>query len=86
MSPLDIKPIIDKAHQEKERQEYKSLFVQACELFSKGKMPYKYVAKKYNNNNSYERCVVVDNCQLNLSHLSKCPDNRKSNWGQQCSI
>jgi hypothetical protein len=39
ISPRDIKPIIDKAHQEKERQEHKALFVQAYELFSKGKKP-----------------------------------------------
>jgi hypothetical protein len=37
MSPRDIKPIIDKAYQEKERQEHKSLAVQAYELFFKGK-------------------------------------------------
>jgi len=39
ISPRDIKPIIDKAHKEKERQEHKALFVQAYELFSKGKKP-----------------------------------------------
>ncbi|MFL6391753.1 MAG: sigma factor-like helix-turn-helix DNA-binding protein, partial [Nitrososphaeraceae archaeon] len=39
ISPRDIKPIIDKAYQEKERQEHKALFVQAYELFSKGKKP-----------------------------------------------
>jgi hypothetical protein len=39
MSPRDIKPIIDKAYQEKERQEHKSIAVQAYELFSKGKTP-----------------------------------------------
>jgi hypothetical protein len=39
MSPMDIKVIIDKAFQEKERQEHKSLFVQAYELFSKDKTP-----------------------------------------------
>jgi hypothetical protein len=39
MSPRDIKPIIDKAFQEKERKEHKSLFVQAYELFSKRKTP-----------------------------------------------
>ncbi|MFL6344756.1 MAG: hypothetical protein ACJ71A_04855, partial [Nitrososphaeraceae archaeon] len=37
MSPRDIKPIIDKAYQEKERTEHKSAAVQAYELFSKGK-------------------------------------------------
>jgi hypothetical protein len=37
MSPRDIKPIIDKAYQEKERQVHKSLAVQAYELFFKGK-------------------------------------------------
>jgi len=37
ISPRDIKPIIDKASQEKERQAHKSLAVQAYELFSKGK-------------------------------------------------
>ncbi len=37
ISPRDIKPIIDKAYQEKERQPHKSLAVQAYELFSKGK-------------------------------------------------
>jgi hypothetical protein len=37
ISPRDIKPIIDKAYQEKERQAHKSLAVQAYELFSKGK-------------------------------------------------
>ena len=37
MSPRDIKPIIDKAYQEKERQAHKSLAVQAYELFFKGK-------------------------------------------------
>jgi hypothetical protein len=39
MSPRDIKPIIDKAYQEKERTEHKSVFVQAYELFSQGKTP-----------------------------------------------
>jgi hypothetical protein len=37
MSPRDIKPIIDKAINEKERQEHKSIAVQAYELFYKGK-------------------------------------------------
>ena len=37
MSPRDIKPIIDKAINEKERQEHKSTAVQAYELFYKGK-------------------------------------------------
>ena len=39
ISPRDIKPIIDKASQEKERQAHKSVFVQAYELFSQGKTP-----------------------------------------------
>jgi uncharacterized protein YoxC len=39
MSPRDIKPIIDKAYQEKERTEHKSLAVQTYQLFSKGKTP-----------------------------------------------
>src|ERR687885_557397 len=39
ISPRDIKPIIDKAYQEKERTEHKSLAVQTYELFSKGKTP-----------------------------------------------
>src|SRR6187200_1880480 len=37
ISPRDIKPILDKASEEKERQAHKSLAVQAYELFSKGK-------------------------------------------------
>jgi hypothetical protein len=38
ISPRDIKPLIDKAYQErKERQEHKSLAVQAYESSSKGK-------------------------------------------------
>jgi hypothetical protein len=37
ISPRDIKPIIDKASQEKERQAHKSLAVQAYELFFKGR-------------------------------------------------
>ena len=37
ISPRDIKPIIDKAINEKERQAHKSLSVQAYELFYKGK-------------------------------------------------
>jgi hypothetical protein len=37
ISPRDIKSIIDKAYQEKERQAHKSSSVQAYELFSKGK-------------------------------------------------
>jgi hypothetical protein len=37
ISHRDIKPIIDKASQEKERQAHKSLAVQAYELFFKGK-------------------------------------------------
>ncbi|MFL6425081.1 MAG: hypothetical protein ACJ71R_16015 [Nitrososphaeraceae archaeon] len=37
ISPRDIKPIIDKAINEKERTEHKSTAVQAYELFSKGK-------------------------------------------------
>jgi hypothetical protein len=39
ISPRDIKPIIDKAYQEKERQEHKALFVQAYDKFYKGKTP-----------------------------------------------
>jgi hypothetical protein len=39
MSPGDIKPIIDKAYQEQQRTEHKSLAVQAYQLFSKGKTP-----------------------------------------------
>jgi DNA-binding CsgD family transcriptional regulator len=39
ISPRDIKPIIDKAYQEKERQAHKSLSVQAYDLFSQGKTP-----------------------------------------------
>jgi DNA-binding CsgD family transcriptional regulator len=39
ISPRDIKPIIDKAYQEKERTEHKSTAVQAYELFYKGKTP-----------------------------------------------
>jgi hypothetical protein len=37
MSPRDIKPIIDKAINEKERTQHKTTAVQAYELFSKGK-------------------------------------------------
>ena len=37
ISPRDIKPIIDKAYQEKERTEHKLLAVQAYHLFSKAK-------------------------------------------------
>jgi hypothetical protein len=37
ISPRDIKPIIDKAINEKERREHKSTAVQAYELFSQGK-------------------------------------------------
>jgi hypothetical protein len=39
ISLRDIKPIIGKAYQEKERQEHKSLFVQAYDLFSQRKTP-----------------------------------------------
>jgi hypothetical protein len=39
ISMRDIKPILDKAYQEKERKEHKSISVQAYELFSKGKTP-----------------------------------------------
>jgi hypothetical protein len=39
ISPRDIKIIIDKAFQEKERKEHKSLAVQAYERFSEGKTP-----------------------------------------------
>src|ERR671933_433741 len=39
ISPRDIKPIIDKAYQEKERQAHKSLSVRAYEHFSQGKTP-----------------------------------------------
>jgi hypothetical protein len=39
ISPRDIKPIIDKAINEKERTEHKSTTVQAYELFYKGKTP-----------------------------------------------
>ncbi|HJT46891.1 MAG TPA: hypothetical protein VJ729_01825 [Nitrososphaeraceae archaeon] len=39
ISLRDIKPIVDKAYQEKERQEHKSLQVQTYELFSQGKTP-----------------------------------------------
>src|SRR6187200_56237 len=37
MLPRDIKPIIDKAINEKERTQHKTTAVQAYELFSKGK-------------------------------------------------
>ncbi|HYY50531.1 MAG TPA: hypothetical protein VE643_06635 [Nitrososphaeraceae archaeon] len=37
ISPRDIKPIVDKAIDEKERMQHKSTAVQAYELFSKGK-------------------------------------------------
>ncbi len=37
MSPRDIKPIIDKAINEKERTQHKTTAVQAYELFFKGK-------------------------------------------------
>jgi DNA-binding transcriptional regulator LsrR (DeoR family) len=37
MSVRDIGEIVNRAKQEKERQEHKALFVQAYELFSKGK-------------------------------------------------
>jgi hypothetical protein len=39
MSLRDIGEIINRARQEKERHEHKSLAVQAYELFSKGKTP-----------------------------------------------
>ena len=39
MSLRDIGEIVNRAKQEKERQEHKALFVQAYELFSKGKKP-----------------------------------------------
>jgi hypothetical protein len=39
MSVRDIGEIVNKAKQEKERQEHKSIVVQAYELFSKGKTP-----------------------------------------------
>src|ERR1051325_4605804 len=39
MSVRDIGEIVNKAKQEKERQEHKSIQVQAYELFSKGKTP-----------------------------------------------
>ena len=39
MSVRDIGEIVNRAKQEKERQEHKALFVQAYELFSKGKKP-----------------------------------------------
>jgi len=39
MSLRDIGEIVNRAKQEKERQEHKSLSVQAYELFSKGKTP-----------------------------------------------
>jgi hypothetical protein len=39
MSVRDIGEIVNKAKQEKERQEHKSIAVQAYELFSKGKTP-----------------------------------------------
>ena len=39
ISPRNIKPIIDKAYQERERTEHKSIAVQAYELFSKQKTP-----------------------------------------------
>jgi DNA-binding transcriptional regulator LsrR (DeoR family) len=39
MSVRDIGAIVNRAKQEKERQEHKSLSVQAYDKFSKGKMP-----------------------------------------------
>src|ERR687885_215755 len=39
MSVRDIGEIVNRAKQEKERQEHKALFIQAYELFSKGKKP-----------------------------------------------
>jgi DNA-directed RNA polymerase specialized sigma subunit len=38
-SPRDIGEIINREYKEKERQEHKSLFVQAYKLFSKGNTP-----------------------------------------------
>ena len=37
--PRDIKTIVDKASNEKERQQHRSLSTQAYQLFSKGKRP-----------------------------------------------
>ena len=39
MSLRDIGEIVNRAKEEKERQEHKSLFVQAYDKFSKGKTP-----------------------------------------------
>jgi len=39
MSPRDIGQIVNKASKEKERQQHRSLFTQAYDLFSKGKTP-----------------------------------------------
>ena len=39
ISVRDIGEIVNRAKQEKERQEHKALFVQAYDLFSKGKKP-----------------------------------------------
>ena len=55
ISPRDIKPIIDKAYQEKERTEHKSLAVQAYELFSKGKTP-------------LEVCIILNIGQAQATH------------------
>ena len=43
ISMRDIKPILDKAYQEKERKEHKSTAVQAYELFYKGKHHWRWL-------------------------------------------
>jgi transposase len=45
MSLRDIGKIVNRANEEKERQEHKSLFVQAYELFSKGNTTLKVAIK-----------------------------------------
>src|ERR671933_145021 len=55
ISPRDIKPIIDKAYQEKERQTHKSLAVQAYELFYKGKT-------------ALEICIILNIGQAQATH------------------
>jgi Mor family transcriptional regulator len=42
MSVRDIGEIVNRAKQEKERQEHKSLYVQSYEKFSKGNAQYRY--------------------------------------------
>src|ERR671927_461693 len=78
ISPRDIKPIVDKAIDEKERMQHKSTAVQAYELFSKGKTLLQVTIDLNLGQNQateyygeYLKLVGLDNIK-DLSRVARC--------------